>query len=76
MVQCPLCKAELVRYALLTRQAGTHIACECEVCGHVGPEFKLASMSDTSAALSAVRAFSTPSRATRTFLLPAPSTVH
>jgi len=46
------------------------IAVECEACGHVGPEFVLAHMNDTSAALSAARAFSSPSAARR-FLLPA-----
>jgi len=74
MVKCPLCKGELVRYAFRTRMGGMRIAVECEACGHVGPEFVLAHMNDTSAALSAARAFSSPSAARR-FLLPAPSTM-
>lgn len=69
MVKCPLCHGELVRYTFRTRQGGTAIAVECEACGHVGKEFPLAHMYDTSAALSAARAFITPARSTGVFLV-------
>jgi len=59
-MECPVCRANRLRYALRTRAGGTRIAVVCDNCGHAGCEVPMRSMEDSQAALTAAHLFTSP----------------